>query len=299
MSLFHGCLRQIMDILRCRSRRVGVLLAAGALDLLINLVLLALFPRLLMFHQAAAQLETVEPAPSIPVFSTPFRPLLPTPASSTPPTLTVQPAPSPTPSSLFYAIDFNPGAATIRIIIHPPTRQINGGRMIVVEVNPGRTCRYQDHRACIGAFRDSQNRNTIFATVHSGIGGEAESYRNAVEGTGLDQAVFSLAKIQTTLQQLEGAEVLLRQGDVVMEGLQLRTAVRIPAGRVRDYLDAPVAKSLELAVEINPNLPDSLIPDLPLLVFETCGWKHPAEPWAAGMTGTSGSIYVAAIQLKE
>ena len=37
---------------------------------------------------------------------------------------------------------------------------------------------------------------------------------------------------------------------------------------------------------------------LPLLVFETCGWKVTGEAWARGTTSTTASIYLGVIQKK-
>jgi hypothetical protein len=54
-----------------------------------------------------------------------------------------------------------------------------------------------------------------------------------------------------------------------------------------------------MAADANPALAAALAEALAgherLLVIETCGWRHPAEAWAPGVTDTSGSVYLVVI----
>jgi len=284
---------------------VGVLLAALVLDLLVNLILLALFPRLFLLQNVDAVMVASTPVIVPTAANTPFLPLAPTPSQNTPGSQTDRvsppetPAPIPTPSSDFYGIDFSPGASPIRIIIQPQLDRVNQGKPITILVRPGISCPYEDHRACISSFLDESMSNIVFASVHSGIGGEAESLRRAVEGMGLNQAAFSLKMIESNLERLAGATVRIKQNERVIEGLRVIGAGRIPAVMLRDYLSRSAVQAVAMAAGVNPDMKKDLQTGLPSLIFETCGWKHPAEPWAPGVTNASGSIYLAVIQLDK
>jgi hypothetical protein len=136
----------------------------------------------------------------------------------------------------------------------------------------------------------------IFITVHSGIGGEAESFRQAVEGLGWNQALFPLARAQKNLRRLAGSTVSITQGAVSLPGFELAAAGRVPAEGLARYFSLPAASALELAAQFAPVLQPFVNPDQPQVVFETCGWKMPEEPWAPEVTSASGSVYLGVIR---
>lgn len=227
---------------------------------------------------------------------TPFQPLAPTPAFLEPQPTGVGASDPGSGTTGFYGIDFSNPWERIRIKIYPPNWQINGGKPIVIAFNPGQSCQYGDRQACINSFTTEQGGETTYITVHSGVEGEAEPFRRAVEGFGLDQAGFPLRKIQARLRDLNGAEVEIVQGDTVVSGLMLSVAVRIPPKSMGAYLDSALPDAMALAEAINPAMSSSLLPGEPQVVFETCGWKMPWEPWLPGMTSTNASIYLGVIQ---
>ncbi|MGW8249424.1 MAG: hypothetical protein ACWGO1_02190, partial [Anaerolineales bacterium] len=225
---------------------------------------------------------------------TPFQPQLPTPTYSQPQALEAadsipddlaveQPMPG------FYGIDFSNPWERIRIKIYPPDWTINRGKPIVIAFTPGQSCRYGDRQACVNRYTTPQGGDVTYLTVHSGVNGEAETFRRAVEGFGFDQAGFPLRKIQARLRDLAGADVEIVQGETVVSGLELSVAVRIPPKFMGDYLESALPDALSLAASINPSMQGSLTPDAPQVMFETCGWKMPWEPWLPGMTSTNAS----------
>jgi hypothetical protein len=238
-----------------------------------------------------------------PITPTPFQPQPPTPTFTEPQTPEIAASESGSDTivqtlSGFYGIDFTNPWERIRIKIYPPDWQINGGKPIVIAFNPGQTCRFGDRQACINTYTTAEGGDVTYITVHSGVNGEAETFRRAVEGFGFDQAGFPLRKIQARLDDLQDAEVEIVQGEIVVRGLKLSAAVRIPPKYMGDYLDSALPDALSLATSINPAMANSLAPEQPQVVFETCGWKMPWEPWLPGMTSTNASIYIGVIQKK-
>jgi hypothetical protein len=266
------------------------------LDALINLALLISNPALFLIppkQQADASPAMVRT--SLPT-STPFQPLHPTPTFAAP-AFAVSATPThPLPSTIFYGINFSPGAPRIKISIYPRSAKINRGRPIVIKVNPSSNCRFQDHLACISAFATEDGGNILFASVHSGIGGEAETYRRAVEGMGLDRAGFSLKLIRSNMASLEGASVEIKQGDQLLDGLVLTSTVRLPPPLLSEYFSVPAKQAFMLAASSSQHLERSPDPAGTALVFETCGWRLPGEAWAPGVTSTTGSVYLGLIQ---
>ena len=59
----------------------------------------------------------------------------------------------------------------------------------------------------------------ILATVHSGIGGEGQALRSALEGTGINRAAFPLDVVQRKLEALRGAQVALNGADAELRVL--------------------------------------------------------------------------------
>lgn len=199
-------------------------------------------------------------------------------------------------ASDFYGIDFSPQGKEIRIQINPPDKRVNRGKPILIVFVPGRECVFGDHHACINTYRTMQNRNNIFVTVHSGVGGEAQAYRHALEGTGKDQAGLRLRQVKANLAALTGSEVTITQGKNVLNGLTLAGTARIPPTYLKEYFDLPIQDILAFAGGLNPAIDPLLDSDQPQIIFETCGWRMPGEPWANGITPTSASIYLGVIQ---
>lgn len=215
-------------------------------------------------------------------------------------TIRAQNSPQPTPlvaenTLKFHGIDFGNQQERASIRIKPTNEAINRGNPISIEFTPGPHCAFGDGYACANAFRPGEGEQAIFLTVHSGVGGEGEPFRRAVEGTWLNQALHPLSQVQTNLNALHGAKVSLSQGDKTQGGLRLAAVVRVPAEGVGEYFRSPVSEALRLAAQFNPALQAYLTPEEPLLIFETCGWKMPGEPWADGVTSTSGSVYLGVI----
>lgn len=250
---------------------------SGYLDWLLSLV-----------FQRRAIPTPFQPQPPTPTFA---EPQIPETAASTSDSETIDQT-----LSGFYGIDFTNPWERIRIKIYPPNWQINGGKPIVIAFNPGQTCRYGDRQACINTFITGEGGQTTYITVHSGVSGEAETFRRAVEGLGIDQAGFPLRKIQARLRDLQDADVEIVQGETVVTGLKLAVAVRIPPKYMGAYIKSPLPDALSLAASINPAMGSSMTPEQPQIVFETCGWKMPWEPWLPGMTSTNASIYIGVIQ---
>lgn len=196
----------------------------------------------------------------------------------------------------FYGIDFSPGAAPVTIQIITSEHHLNQGKPVVIRFRPGAECNFGDGQGCTSVFPGVLGGHTIFVTVHSGIGGEAQSLRHTLEGTGFDQAAYSLEKVHNKMKLLEGAQVTISQGDITASGFTLQAATRIPAGSLQQFFNLPIPQALQLASDLDPSLGTYLPPDQPQIVIETCGWKMPGEPWAPGVTSTSGSAYLGFIR---
>lgn len=199
----------------------------------------------------------------------------------------------------FYGIDFLDVTKEIQIKIYPPNRNINRGSPILITFRPAQECSAEDSNGCIRRYSTSVVENVNFVTVHSGVGGVGQSFRRAVEGTGYNQAAFSLEKIQKNMHQLEGAQVVIKQGKKTIEGLELAAVSRIPSEKMLRYLHRPISKSLSFASNVDPSMEPFIHPSVPQLVFETCGWRIPEEPITSGISDTSASIYLGVIQKKR
>lgn len=232
---------------------------------------------------------------------TPFQPLPPTRLATSSSMATAQPAEQnfPVESPLnFYGIDFSNAGKRIRIKIVPKDRSVNAGKPLIISFIPGEKCNYGDQHACVSAYQSDPGSQVIFVTTHSGVGGEAEEFRYAVEGIGLDRSGFSLARVHANLRSLDGAGVIISQAGVEIKGMKLVAAGRVPAAGIHRYFSMPINRALETAATMDPALQESTHPGQVQLVFETCGWKMPEEPWAPGVTSTTGSVYLGVIQKK-
>lgn len=230
---------------------------------------------------------------------TPYQPRVttPTPFQPRPPTAAVFPA-TPQPPAGFYGLDLEDPSHRVRILIFPPSQRVNQGKPILISFIPGQTCNYGDNRACVNVYPMDSGAEVTFITIHSGVGGEGQAFRNAVEGTGINSAGLSLKEIRANLRALDGAEVVIIQGKHRYEGFSLSVAARIPPKFMRAYFEAPVQEALLFASTVDDSLRGMPQGSLPLLVFETCGWKVPGEAWARGTTSTTASIYLGLIQKK-
>ena len=165
------------------------------------------------FEQALAAALAAHPAPTalpilnVEITETPFAPLKGTPVvipTALPPGLEAQvavvestqvlPVEPSEPSTDFYGINFSNNKERVTIKITPKNKKINGGKPIVISFLPGKRCVFGDQHACVAAFLNENLVNTIFLTVHSGEGGQAQSYRNALEGTLINSGAYTPKK---------------------------------------------------------------------------------------------------------
>jgi len=193
----------------------------------------------------------------------------------------------------FKGVDFSPGAAQISLKIFPDGEIFGTDQPVVISFLPGDRCEFGDGRACIYAFETASGARVVFASIHSGLGAEAEPFRDLVEGTGIHQALYDEEKIRRHLQGMAGSKIKISQWETQIEGLSLATVVRIPPEHMADYMQTPVEELLDFAVEINAMDPNLLSQDL--LVFETCGWRLPGEAPVPGVPDTSTSVYLGVI----
>jgi len=238
--------------------------------------------------------STITPTPFQPLPAT--RQVTPIP-TATPQPVVVQITPAASPLN-FYGIDLSKTGKRIRIKIIPKNRRVNAGKPLIISFLPGEKCDYGDQHACVSAYQPDPENNVIFVTTHSGVGGEAEEFRYAVEGMGLNRSGFPLERVRANLRSLSGADVIISQAGVEIKGLQLVVAGRVPAAGINHYFSMPIEQALETAASMDPTLVEFVHPAQMELVFETCGWKMPAEPWAPGVTSTTGSVYLGVIQKK-
>ena len=270
------------------------------LDMIVNLVVFVIIPDLKTergtdfppsAHASAGAGLAVTPTVYLPL-----QPTLTTQAIVNPILTSPTDTPNPAPTLKMEGVDFGHTNAWIMIRIFPDNKRVNKGKPIVIKVLPGSSCYFGDHRACIGLFGENQQEKVIFVTVHSGVGGEAEAFRRSVEGLGPNRAAYPLSQIQANLWRLNGARVEISQGDQTVGGYQLVTTARVPATMIKKYFKLPIDAAIEFAAQVNPDLKNYLKPEQPTIVFETCGWKLESEPWAPGVTSTTGSVYLGVIQ---
>lgn len=95
---------------------------------------------------------------------------------------------------------------------------------------------------------------------------------------------------------LRGAQVSISADGDERGGFILKGVIRIPATLIEEYFALPIEDALELAGSLNAEIWATIDHDLPMLVFETCGWKVPSEAGAERVIDTTGSVYVALIQ---
>jgi hypothetical protein len=195
----------------------------------------------------------------------------------------------------YEGINFQDGSSRVLIEITPPSKKVNGGKPIRISFLPGDQCEFGDKHACVFSYRSSAQANIIFLTIHSGVGGEGQKLRHAIEGTGINQAGLNLRRVLENLEALEGAAVSLHQSELSVSGLQVHALSRIPPKKIHPYFNLPVEQALDYAASLDETLLPAVLAAQPLIVLETCGWKMPGEPWAKDVTDTTGSIYLGII----
>lgn len=221
--------------------------------------------------------------------ATPFQPRHPTPAYSQ------DNETERSPTFDFQQISFAPQSGGVQISIDPPTSSVNQGKPISLSFIPSETCEFGDQKACVSSHLLDQ-QNLVFLTIHSGFGGEGQAFRHVIEGTGINKAAYSLEQINANLTALQNAQVSLATNGDEIGGFTVRGIIRIPAAQVDTYFSLPIEDALEFVASLNPGAWSNIDKNQALLIFETCGWKIPAEPGADGVSDTTGSVYIVVIQ---
>jgi hypothetical protein len=227
----------------------------------------------------------------------PFMPQMPPPDLPTHPTSPPPEGLLPSPPKLkIMGVDFGNQEEWVRIKIYPNNRQVNNGEPIILKFFPGDHCIFGDHHACVAALQNTEGTPIVWLTIHSGVGGEGQLFRNAVEGTGIDSAAYSLQKISANLQALSDSQVIISQGTTTVRDLRLQVTTRIPGSLLQGYFNTPLEDTLEYSAQVAPELQPTSQSTHPLIVFETCGWRVPGQPWFPGTTATSASVYLGVIE---
>lgn len=229
--------------------------------------------------------------------ATPFLPVAPTQTPYLPlhPTLTPAATQATSPNFDFYGIDFTPGAEEITLRFWPSSDSLNRGHPIKVRFLPGAECNFGDHQACVNHFRTVGQQEVIWVSVHSGVTGEGQELRHALEGTGINSAGFSLAQVLQNLGGMNNASITLRQGEKSIDIASVVAFTRVPAGQVPDYLELPFDQALEMAFTENAAIQEQIVTGGTLLVIETCGWRMPGEEGWQHVSDTTASIYLGII----
>jgi len=188
------------------------------------------------------------------------------------------------------SIDFSPNGSPIRVNIKPKHDGIESDDIVTISFLPGNQCSYGDGRACVYTFNMPNQRKVTLISIHSGMGGEGEPFRDLVEGTGINQGFYAVDQAIKNAQAIIGSDVLIKQGEFAITGLALSAIARIPPAHVETYLSLPIELSLAYAVDIGVLDPDNLDEDM--FVFETCGWQLPGEEKNADYPNSTQSIYL-------
>jgi hypothetical protein len=249
--------------------------------------------------------EPAPPGPSLSIgyaqrgdFSTPtpFHPLGPTPTAlpSPSPSPTTEPSPQAPPplTEVWHGADFSEGNR-VQIVLRPEGALDPGLDRVRIAFRTGRPCEYTHFRACVALHPgDAAHAGVLLATVHSGLGGDGQSLRHALEGTGLNTAAFGLDEIARRMEALAGACATVLQGQGEGETARVVAVLRVPPDRISEYFTLAPYEALERFGGEIPALRRALDRPGALLVIETCGWRHPAEWGLPGASDTTGSIYL-------
>ena len=270
------------------------LVGGGALGLL--LVIFALG------FQFEAPVSGFLPATGTPVIAlhvtaTPFLPLhnTATPRQPDQPAQDTQAAGHTFRSGLPDDLDLQDGGQWIDLWIQSRSGNFYNGHPLNVGFFPGSVCNFGDRRACTSLH--DQGRVLLF-TIHSGVGGEAQALRNAIEGTGLNRAGFSLAETSQQLEYLIGADVVIQQGGWTGRDYRVEAAVRIPPEQLETYFSLPFMDAVGWASRWDARLNQFVEGDGALIFIETCGWRMPGEAWGPLVNDTTGSIYLIGISVR-
>jgi hypothetical protein len=196
---------------------------------------------------------------------------------------------------LFEKIDFSSAGEPITIMILPDSDYSRHSQPIEITFLPDEQCIYGDGKACVYSFFSNHGKQVLFASVHSGVGGEGEIFRSVIEGTGINQGLHTAHQVSDNINSLTGSQVTILQAGVEFNGLELMAIIRVPPEQMQAYLALPVEKTLDFIVELKVLYPEVLNQDL--LVIETCGWRLPGEPRYSGLSDTSGSIYLGIMRI--
>jgi hypothetical protein len=231
--------------------------------------------------EAAARPQTVLYLPRIfaPEAARPAAPQ-PTPAPTARPRMTLR----------WGSIDFSPESGAISADLRVPEGPDGGAFEVSLTIRPGWPCDFWDFRACAGVQDDGQS-GVLLVTVHSGLGGDGQGLRHALEGTGFNTAARSLEQIGRRMQQMQGAPVTLRQGDGE-EALRVLSVERIPPPALDDYFSRGPLEALRGLAQRSETISEALRSGAPLLVIETCGWRHLEEWGQPGASNSTGSVYL-------
>jgi hypothetical protein len=192
-------------------------------------------------------------------------------------------------------VDFSSAGEPITIMIFPGRDHSRHSQPIEITFLPDERCIFGDGKACVYPFISKHGKQVLFTSVHSGIGGEGEIFRSVIEGTGINQGLYTAHQVFGNINSLTGSQVTVLQADIEVNGLELIAIIRIPPEQIKAYLALPVEKILDFAVELNVLYPEVLKQDL--LVIETCGWRLPGETRYSGLSDTSGSIYLGLVRI--
>jgi hypothetical protein len=108
-------------------------------------------------------------------------------------------------------IDFSPGGKEITLRFWPSTDSLNQATQSKFAFCP-RNCEFGDHPGMHQPLSYRQNGEVIWISVHSGVGGEGQEFRHALEGTGINSAGLGLEQVQQNLDEMEQASITLQQG---------------------------------------------------------------------------------------
>jgi hypothetical protein len=198
--------------------------------------------------------------------------------------------PSPPLDRKFHGIDFSDGASPVSLRIIPDDERRNGSQITEISFLPGDHCIFGEGLACTYAFSSAYGSKVIFLSVHSGLGGEADALRDLIEGTGINQGLYTVERVNQNIQALLDSDVVLLQEDVDLAGLELVSIIRIDPENLDEYMSLPVEQALGFAEEVSSHNPDVFNQDLILL--ETCGWRLPDDADVPGLENTSYSVYL-------
>ncbi|MHB8135047.1 MAG: hypothetical protein ACYDH1_12590 [Anaerolineaceae bacterium] len=188
--------------------------------------------------------------------------------------------------------DFSEDGAPMEIHLVDPGKLILGGKPVQMRFSAGMDCVFGSGKACVSLHSDGRY---MLLTIHSGISGEGQQLRHALEGTGINTAGLSTAEIGANLDALQGAIASLHQGITNLDYLSVLAAVRIPPERIDDYYALPFSMALDWAAAEDDALRQLMESAEPVIFIETCGWPVVGEAPAEGEYYGTGSIYLIAI----